>query len=151
MSVLLFLILILIFSSEKLVPVSELSAVNAVELITCHSVGPVTLCNAGLVDTGIAAVKEKVLNGKNKKICVGGKHCTKEMIVASVVVCSRVAAVVEYSSSGFIVKIPNVAEKSVVVVSSCVCYTVVGIVVREVRRVVVADKAELQYSHSGET
>ena len=75
MSVLLFLVLVLIFSSEKSVPVSELSAVDAVELIAGHSVGPVALCNTGLVDTGIAAVKEKVLNGKNEKICVGGKHC----------------------------------------------------------------------------
>ena len=125
--------LVLIFSSEKSVPVSEFSPVYAVELIVGHSVGPVALGNTGLVDTGIRPEQEHILNRDYQRIGMACKHRAYQIVVAFVKIVAAVAAVIEYAAARARVELPDEAEEGIIIVSARIGYAIVYIVMRQVR------------------
>ena len=79
------------------------------------------------------------------------EHCSENFIISFIPVFSEIPAVGEDMSSCFVIKIPDISEKSIVIVSACIRNTMIIVVVRQMRGTGVSEECKLKNSHSRES
>ena len=78
------------------------------------------------------------------------EHGSEDFVVSLVPVLAEVSAVGENVTAGFVIQIPDITEKGVVVVGAGVRNAVVVVVVGQMGRAGITEECELQDSHAGE-
>ena len=140
-----------LYPSVKRVEIFKLFRIYSFELVGGDAVRPVAVDSSGSVHSGVGSVDEDILNGEYYRVGVTCHHSLNYHLTAAVPIVMWAVAVVQHLSACVGVKLPYVTKERVVVVSSCVSYAILDIVVGKMRCLSVSEKGKLKDSHSRQT